>query len=57
LLDTAPGVVSFRRENHVITINFSDMPQPPLSGGELVLATPASSLVELKPGGAIVATA
>ena len=57
LLDTHPGVVSFRREKHVITLNFSDTPQPPPPGGELVLATPASDLVELEPGGAIVATA
>jgi glycosidase len=57
LVDTHPGVVSFRREKHVITLNFSDTPQPPPPGGELVLATPASDLVELEPGGAIVATA
>jgi glycosidase len=57
LVDTHPGVVSFRREKHVITLNFSDTPQPPPPGGELVLATPASDLVVLEPGGAIVATA
>jgi alpha-glucosidase len=55
LLDTAPGIVSFRRENHVITLNFTDTPQPAPAGRELTLATPASNVLEIQPGGAIVA--
>jgi glycosidase len=55
LLDTASGIVSFRRENHVITLNFTDSPQPAPAGRELTLATPASSVLEVQPGGAIVA--
>jgi hypothetical protein len=41
----------------VITLNFADTPHPPPPGEDLVLATPASDLAEVKPGGAIVATA
>jgi alpha-glucosidase len=55
LLDAAPGVVAFRRGSYVIAINLGDDPQPPPEAREIVLAAPASNLLELAPGGCIVA--
>jgi len=55
LLDAAPGVVAFRRGSYVIAINLGDGPQPPPAAREIVLAAPASNLLELAPGGCIVA--
>jgi alpha-glucosidase len=54
-LDAAPGVVAFRRGSYVIAINIDDDPRPPPEAREIVLAAPASNLLELPPGGCIVA--
>ncbi|HEX4734243.1 MAG TPA: DUF3459 domain-containing protein, partial [Thermoleophilaceae bacterium] len=55
MLDAAPGVVAFRRGSHLIALNLGDEPQAPPPARELVLSTPASNLLALVPGGAIVA--
>jgi glycosidase len=55
MLDAAPGVVAFRRGAHLIALNLGDEPQAAPSARELVLATPASNLLALAPGGGIVA--
>jgi oligo-1,6-glucosidase/alpha-glucosidase len=57
MLDSAPGIVAFRRGSHLIALNLGDAPQAPPPARELVLATPVSNLVALAPGGAIVALA
>jgi len=56
MLDSAPGLVAFRRGRHVIALNLGDTPQHAPAGTELVLGTPASSPREIHPGGAIIAT-
>jgi alpha-glucosidase len=55
VLDAAPGVVAFRRGEHVIALNLGGESQPPPAVREVVLATPRSDAVALPPGGAIVA--
>ena len=54
LLDAAPGLVAFRRAEHVIALNLGATSQPPPPAREVVLAAPASTLLELPPGGCIV---
>jgi alpha-glucosidase len=56
MLDAAPGVVAFRRGRHVIALNLGETPQLAPAGRELTLATPASTLAAIEPGGAVVAT-
>ena len=56
MLDSAPGLVAFRRGRHVIALNLGDTPQHAPAGTELVPGTPASSPREIHPGGAIIAT-
>jgi hypothetical protein len=56
MLDAEPGVVAFRRGRHLVALNLGEEPRQPPHVGELVLATPRATAVELPPGGAIVAT-
>jgi alpha-glucosidase len=56
MLDAEPGVVAFRRGRHLVALNLGEEPRQPPHVGELVLATPRATAVELSPGGAIVAT-
>jgi alpha-glucosidase len=57
LLDAGEDLVAFRRGRHVIALNLGEGSHAPPPAGELLLATPASNLVALLPGGGIVARA
>jgi alpha-glucosidase len=55
MLDAAPGIVAFRRGRHVVALNLGDAPQPAPVGREVTLATPASTIAAIAPGGGIIA--
>ena len=52
LLESPPGVIAFRRGEHLVAVNLGSQPQPVRDGGELVLTLGDDGTGPLAPGAA-----